>query len=229
MMKTRLAIAVVVGITGLAFGQTPAKVVQPAPQKEEPKVTLKVGDPAPPLKIDQWIKGEPVQAFEKGKVYVVEFWATWCGPCIANIPHLNEVQKKRPDLTVISVAGSERPAREGQPDKRVENLRKFVEGKGRQMDYRVAYEGSRVMTTTWMAAAGQNGIPCAFVVDGDSKIAWIGHPGEDDFEKAIDKAMRDAKSKPKDKPANKQPNDKDNRPADKPQEPMTKTPPRKGG
>jgi len=45
------------------------------------------------------------------------------------------------------------------------------------MDYNVAYATPRgPMTTDWMKAAGQNGIPCAFVVDKQGKIAWIGHP-----------------------------------------------------
>ena len=38
---------------------------------------LKPGDPAPPLAITEWIQGEPVAGFEKGKIYLLEFWATW--------------------------------------------------------------------------------------------------------------------------------------------------------
>ncbi len=41
-----------------------------------------------------WIQGVPVENFEKDKVYVFEFWATWCGPCIAAIPHLEELHRK---------------------------------------------------------------------------------------------------------------------------------------
>ena len=37
--------------------------------------TLKVGDPAPKLQTGKWIQGEPVKSFEKGKAYLVEFWA----------------------------------------------------------------------------------------------------------------------------------------------------------
>lgn len=54
----------------------------------QPAVTLKAGDPAPPLKIEKWLKSGPIERFEKGKVYVLEFWATWCPPCIASMPHL---------------------------------------------------------------------------------------------------------------------------------------------
>jgi tetratricopeptide (TPR) repeat protein len=48
---------------------------------------------------------------------------------------------------------------------------------GDKMDYTIAADGEDgKMAKTWMAAAGQNGIPAAFVVGGDGTILWIGHP-----------------------------------------------------
>ena len=46
-----------------------------APEKTTP--TLKVGDPAPPLAVSRWLKGEPLKRLEPSRTYVVEFWATW--------------------------------------------------------------------------------------------------------------------------------------------------------
>src|SRR6185503_2845207 len=56
--------------------------------------TLKVGDAAPKLQIAKWVQGSPVTEFSRDKAYIVEFWATWCGPCRTSIPHLNELHNK---------------------------------------------------------------------------------------------------------------------------------------
>ena len=67
---------------------------------------LSLGDPAPPLFVSRWIKGQKFDRFEPGKVYVLDFWATWCGPCIESFPHLTRLQKQYADkgVTVIGVS-----------------------------------------------------------------------------------------------------------------------------
>ncbi|MEY5060254.1 MAG: Thiol-disulfide oxidoreductase ResA, partial [Planctomycetota bacterium] len=151
----------------------PAAAAQAAPTAPMPK--LGIGDPAPALQYDEWIKGDKIDGIAKGKVHVIEFWATWCGPCIAVMPHLSELQKKHPEVVVVSVAASERGKEE---DAKIAKVKEFVSGKGDTMSYRVVYAGDREkMSKPWMQAAGQRGIPCAFIVDKDSNIAWIGHPG----------------------------------------------------
>src|SRR5262245_3707525 len=72
---------------------------------------LAVGDKAPPLTIGKWLKGTPVDVTRGGKddVYIVEFWATWCGPCKQSIPHLSELQNyfKDKKVTFVSISGED--------------------------------------------------------------------------------------------------------------------------
>lgn len=176
-------------------GSAPIAKIQAAPgggtASEREPVTLKAGDAAPALSIEQWLKGSPVTGFDPGKVYVVEFWATWCPPCVANIPHLNDTQAKHPEIVVIGVAGSERRPSDGQPDTRVEKLNEFMAKRGDGMNYRVGYDDDRSMPKAWMEPAGQNGIPCVFIVGGDGRIAWIGHPVA--MDKYLEQAIAAAK------------------------------------
>jgi thiol-disulfide isomerase/thioredoxin len=138
---------------------------------------LGIGDPSPKLEVKEFVKGEPVKSFEKGKTYVVEFWATWCGPCKTSIPHISELQKKHKDVVFIGVSVFERDQSKVKP---------FVEDMGEKMAYRVAMDdagdkgGEGKMAKNWMEAANQDGIPTAFIVNGEGKVAWIGHPMEMD-------------------------------------------------
>jgi thiol-disulfide isomerase/thioredoxin len=136
--------------------------------------TLKVGDPAPKLQVGKWIQGEPVAAFSKDKAYIVEFWATWCGPCKESIPHLNEIANKYKDRGLVVIGQSIWE----EDDK---DVPKFVRQMGSKMSYRVAVDDKKeiekgAMANIWMEAAGQNGIPTAFLVDKNGKIAYIGGP-----------------------------------------------------
>lgn len=150
-----------------------APAAAPAPK---PEPTLKVGMAAPEFKVEKFIKGTPFTGFEKGKVYVVEFWATWCGPCIASMPHLSELQHEYgpKGLTICGInIWEDKEYNDGTYPKAA----KFVEKKGDGMGYTVAYDGpSKFMDETWMKAAGRNGIPSAFIVDQTGTIAWMGHP-----------------------------------------------------
>jgi thiol-disulfide isomerase/thioredoxin len=141
--------------------------------------TLKLGDSAPKIEVKSFVKGEPVKEFEAGKTYVVEFWATWCPPCKTSIPHLTKLQKKYPAVAFIGVSVSEQDQGLVKP---------FVDEMGDKMEYRVAIDAvpegkaanEGAMSKAWMQAANCKGIPSAFIVSGDSKIFWIGHPMEMD-------------------------------------------------
>jgi len=135
------------------------------------RTTLTTGMPAPTLAVESWIKGAPVARFEPGKLYVIEFWATWCPPCIASMPHLAELQNEYGDdgLTIIGLTSND-------PRNPLEKVREMVAAKGDALNYTIAWDSGRTTYAAYMDAAGRKGIPCSFVVDQKGKIAYIGHP-----------------------------------------------------
>ena len=119
-------------------------------------------------KVD-WIQGTPVTAFEKDKIYVVELWATWCKPCVAAMPHLNQLsQKFAGKITFIGQDVME-------DDK--EKVQSFVKQKGDGLTYRIAYSGSRGsdFDNKWIRPAGVTGIPQTFIIQ-NNKLLWQTHP-----------------------------------------------------
>lgn len=164
--------AIISIITISIIGNTNTSSAQPTP------VTLKVGDAAPELNVN-WIKGTPVNGFDNNMVYVVEFWATWCGPCKAAMPHLSELAKQYAGkVTFIGVNIWEKGTENKPYESVMPAIQQFVESMGDKMGYNVAMDkNEKFMANNWMRAAGQNGIPASFLIK-DGKIAWIGHPME---------------------------------------------------
>lgn len=161
--------------------ETPKECPVPAAAKP-PAKKLQAGSPAPALKVLKWVKGTPITKFEKGKIYVVEFWATWCPPCRKSIPHLSELAKKyKGKITFIGVDvwdSTDRATNKPYTKQAyIDHVAGFVKEQGNQMAYNVALDDlAGTMGRTWMQAAEQNGIPAAFVVGADGKIVTITHP-----------------------------------------------------
>jgi thiol-disulfide isomerase/thioredoxin/fructose-specific component phosphotransferase system IIB-like protein len=134
---------------------------------------LTVGDKAPELQVGKWVQGAPVRTFNTNHVYIVEFWATWCGPCVLSIPHLNALWEESKDKGVI-VIGQDISDSDAA-------VAPFVKKMGTNMTYCVAlddksHEEKGAILVNWMKAAGQHGIPTAFIVNKEGRIAWIGYP-----------------------------------------------------
>jgi thiol-disulfide isomerase/thioredoxin len=142
-----------------------------------PAIGGELGDKAAPLTIGEWIKGGPVTIGPGDKVHVVEFWATWCPPCRASIPHLTELQAKYKEKGVVFVGVSNEDSATVKP---------FVQNMGAKMEYTVAVDKDEATSEGYMKAFGQNGIPTAFVIDKQGRVAWVGHPMDDHFEATID-------------------------------------------
>jgi thiol-disulfide isomerase/thioredoxin len=144
-----------------------------------PVKAARLGDPAGPLAIKDWVKGNPFQLADGTNIYVVEFWATWCGPCLTTIPRLSEMQAKFKDKGVIFVGISDEPA---------EVVKPFVAKMGDKMSYNVACDDDRMTAIRYMEAFGQQGIPTAFIVGKNRKVLWVGHPMTD-LEPALEQVV----------------------------------------
>jgi thiol-disulfide isomerase/thioredoxin len=134
---------------------------------------LKVGSDAPSIDGLDLVQGELA---DRPQVRVVEFWATWCGPCKASIPHINDMHKslRRRGLEVIGVS-----------DEKPEVVANFLRMQGDRMSYVVAIDPEKKVAERFMQAAGKSGIPCAFVIGPKGKVVFIGHPMDEEFDRAV--------------------------------------------
>ncbi|MGV8122809.1 MAG: redoxin family protein [Candidatus Xenobiia bacterium LiM19] len=130
-----------------------------------PASALAVGDKAPPLIVSKWFNGTQVNPDKPdGKtVYVIEFWATWCGPCKKTIPHLIELQNQYKDKNVIVV---------GITNEEEKVVTPFIGEM--KMTYRVGIDDGDKTSSVYMK--GIEGIPHSFIVNRDGIIIWSGHP-----------------------------------------------------
>ncbi len=106
----------------------------------------------------QWVQGEAPTSLDPDKVYIFECWSTKCGPCIAMIPHVNDLHKKYYDqgLRIYGMSVYEND---------ISKVEEFVKEKGDGMSYPVAFTGKGgAFETEFFKPAGGKGIPQAFIV-----------------------------------------------------------------
>lgn len=135
------------------------------------------GSEPPEIAAAAWLnwKGESAPTLKslRGKVVVVEFWATWCGPCVAGIPHLNQIHDAYADkgLVILSLTDQSKTG----------YIEEFM--KKTPMHYVVGVGSNAVEDY------GVTGIPHAFVIGRDGKVAWEGYPMDEAFEKEVGRAL----------------------------------------
>lgn len=126
------------------------------------------GKRAPEFYVADWRNTKAPDA--SGKVVVIDFWATWCGPCVASIPHMNDLATKyRDDVVCVGISDES-------PGKFDDGLAKLKD-KGitlKSFQYAIALDGSRRMYN----AIEVKGIPTCVVMDRNWIVRWEGHPIE---------------------------------------------------
>ncbi|KAJ3103028.1 hypothetical protein HDU96_009434 [Phlyctochytrium bullatum] len=139
-----------------------------------------IGQTIPAVDGLKFVKGEPFPVggpVPAGKkiVTVVEFWATWCGPCRSTIPHLSEVVKRfaKKDVNVVGVTDEQDEAK----------ITAFASQMG--MEYPVAIDGRLEAKSKIFRPSGARGIPHAVVIGVDGKVVWMGHPMDPQFESTL--------------------------------------------
>ncbi|MGI9441827.1 MAG: redoxin family protein [Rubripirellula sp.] len=157
--------------------QAAAEAAEAQATPSSPAGELAIGDPNPGLRLAKFVKGDEVTAPLKDDVTVVEFWATWCGPCRAGMPHISELQREYGDkVRFIGVTRED----EDVVTKFLGSVAPGGKTWDEVIDYRLALDDGSWTNNAYMRAANQNGIPCAFIVGQDGIVEWIGHPGSID-------------------------------------------------
>ncbi|WP_193214258.1 TlpA family protein disulfide reductase [Luteolibacter marinus] len=114
------------------------------------------GAPALAMELKDWENSKPLDlAALKGKIVVLDFWATWCGPCIASIPHNNELAEKyAKDVVFIGVCHP----------KGAEKMKQVVENK--KIAYPVAVDPDGKLGDAYQV----NGYPDYYLIDREGKV-----------------------------------------------------------
>lgn len=121
---------------------------------------LKIGDSFPDLAGFQ-LEGKLPEAL-KGKVVIVDFWASWCGPCKESFPVMNDLQKKYADKGVVILAVNE--------DEERADMQDFL--KANAATFNVVRDARQKL----VAVAGIQTMPSSFVIDETGKVRFA-HTG----------------------------------------------------
>ena len=164
--------------------KAPASSTAPAADAEQGKNTASLkGQPAPDFAVDT-LDGKRVKLSDyKGKVVLLDFWATWCPPCVAGLPHINDLAQSQlrydKGLVVLAVNLREAP----------ERVRKFIEAKNLALTVAMDTEGE--VAEAFLVEP----LPTTVVIDRQGKVSevFLGQPEKlTAIDEAVDKALADS-------------------------------------
>ncbi len=135
---------------------------------------------APALTILEILKEGPLAPGD-ATVRVVEFWATWCGPCRRSIPHLTQLQEEYAPKGVAFIGVTAEAPEVAQP---------YVTDMGDQMNYTVAADYQTRTSRTYSSLFNVTTIPHAYIVGSDGSVEWHGHPMDPQFEITLEALTR---------------------------------------
>lgn len=138
---------------------------------------LQMGSPAPSIQVEDWLRGEPLADLQPGKVYIVEFWATWCELSAAEMLELMQLQEKYKDsgLEVVGIAADEDAPTAVEARNKLDA---WLAENCPDLNHRIGFDFTGEMKKLWREPSFCVGIPTSFIVDRDGCIAFIGHPSQ---------------------------------------------------
>ncbi|MCK7594324.1 TlpA family protein disulfide reductase [Pseudomarimonas salicorniae] len=130
-------------------------------------------EPSPPLSVDTLEHGRFELSAQRGKWVLVNFWATWCAPCLKEMPELDEFDREREDAVVIGLAFEETSA---------EDLRAFL--KVRPVSYPIALVDVYAPPEGWVVPRG---LPLSVLIapDGSEVKRFMGPVTAKEIEQAM--------------------------------------------
>lgn len=167
----------------ISIKPTTKAVPELTPKRAPTKPLLKVGTPAPDFVSEKWEGGELKLSDYRGQVVILDFWATWCGPCMAAMPHIESIHKSVKDqgVTVLGLCVFDEK----------DAYSKWVPANKEKYTFQFAFDPGARDQAKSIAASKYNvsGIPTTYVIDKEGNVAAV-IVGYDKDDKSLEESLK---------------------------------------